>query len=305
MKRLIAGLFATLLCLSSAAAAGERSYLGHGWLATNDLLGDSRDRWHTGSLSASLVWGPDWTGQLPRGFGRVLELRLGAEVVAPENLAAPAAGDRPFAGILSLGLHSHYALGPTEISIGADLAVTGPQTGLDDVQGDLHGLLGGGDLSPAARAGQIGNDVYPSLVVETGREFRLGTGVRLRPFVEGRLGLEDLMRVGADLTVGQAGRSGLRLRDPVTGQRYRAIRNRFEGLSLVMGADVAYVADSALLPEARGYRLTDARARARAGLHWQSGTGSSGFYGLTWLGEEFAAQREPQIVGSVRLNLAF
>jgi hypothetical protein len=29
------------------------------------------------------------------------------------------------------------------------------------------------------------------------------------------------------------------------------------------------------------------------------------FYGLTWLGEEFAGQSEGQLVGSVRLSLRF
>lgn len=293
------------LSLATVGIAGDRQYLGHGRLLTNDVLGDTNDRWRTGSYAASRVWGPEWAGRLPDRFGQVLEFRFNGEILAPENLTRPAPGDRPYAGVLSFGLHTHFLVARTELSVGADLVVTGPQTGLDELQPVLHDVLGGRDLSKATRKAQIGNDVTPTLVAEAGREFTLAGQTRLRPFIEGRWGIETLVRAGADLTIGPVGVDGLMIREPVTGQRYRVIDNPFAGLAFVIGADVAYVEDSEFLPESRGFTLTDERTRVRAGVHWENRKGASAFYGLTWLSEEFQAQREGQFVGSVRLNVKF
>ena len=49
----IFGLLATMQALSAA----ERTRLGYGRLITNDTFGDTYDRWRTGSLAASRVWG--------------------------------------------------------------------------------------------------------------------------------------------------------------------------------------------------------------------------------------------------------
>jgi len=95
------------------------------------------------------------------------------------------------------------------------------------------------------------------------------------------------------------------VRDPVTGQRYQVIQGPEPGFSFLFGADTAYVDSSELLNRDRGIRLTDARTRVRTGVNWQGESGSSIFYGLTWLGEEFEAQKESQVVGSVRLRLKF
>ena len=48
----------------SFAAAQDRVTLGWGRLLTNDLLGDGRDRWRTGSYTLSRVRGPAWGGSL-------------------------------------------------------------------------------------------------------------------------------------------------------------------------------------------------------------------------------------------------
>lgn len=305
MMRLAAFAIGITWILAAPLHAGERQYLGYGRLVTNDLIGDTHDRWRTGSIASSRVWGPEWNGEMPRGFGQLLELRFNGEIIAPEDLGAPAAGDRPYAGMLSLGLHTHYRAGEAEISIGADLAVTGPQTGLDHFQSFVHDLIDAGEVSSGVRDAQIGNGLRPTLVVEAGRDFALGGNGRIRPFVEGRLGIEDMVRVGADITIGPVGQGGLMVRAPVTGQRYRVIENSFQGTSFVVGGDVAYVDDSDLLPSGQGYSVTDMRTRLRAGLHWETANGSSGFYGLTWLDKEFDTQREAQVVGSVRLNLQF
>jgi hypothetical protein len=309
MMRLFSAVLITALALTGLATdptqAGERQYLGHGRLITNDVLGDRYDRWRTGSVALSYLWGPAWQGQRPGRLGQMLELRFNAEILGPENLAVPAPGDRPYAQMLSLGLHSHFMAGQAEVALGADVTVTGSQLDLDTVQEALHDVLGGLDPSPATKAGQIGNDVHATAVMEMGRTYRLGAGTGLRPFVEARLGTESMLRAGADVMFGGLGQDGLMLRDPASGTLYKAIDDSTQGLKFVLGGDVAYVADSIFLPSSRGYRLSDTRNRLRAGVHWEGAKGSKLFYGVTWLDKEFKAQREPQIVGSVRLDLKF
>ncbi|PYC47201.1 DUF2219 domain-containing protein [Litorivita pollutaquae] len=287
-----------------APARGGYSKIGYGRLINNDLLGDGQDRWRTGSVASSRVFGrAPWSGALPSRVGDVVEFRFLGEVMAPDHLGTPAAGDRPFAGALSWGAHTHFVRGETEMSLGADLVVTGKQTGLDGFQTGLHDLLGRDAASSAVRDAQIGNGVHPTLVFEAGRDVNFGT-MRLRPFVEARAGAETLLRAGADLTIGSVGLGELLVRDPVSGQRYRTTENGETGYSFILGADVASVDSSIFLPENRGYQLTDARRRARLGMHWQGET-SSVFYGLTYLGEEFVGQGEGQVLGSLRLNLDF
>ncbi|MDU8912395.1 lipid A-modifier LpxR family protein [Aestuariicoccus sp. MJ-SS9] len=294
---------AACLVLTSPLAAEDRLPLGYGRLSTNDLFAEGRDRWQTGSVASSRVRGPDWTGHAPDAPGALLEYRLGFHVMSPSNLRNPAPGDRPLATAISLGLHTHFTRGAAEIALGGDLVVTGPQTGLDDFQTALHDAIGIAPPSPGVKDRQIGNGVHPSFVGEIGQDIAWG-GARLRPFAEARWGAETLVRLGADLTLGVVGQGELLVRDPVTGQRYRAVQTDAPGSSFVLGGDIAYVDSSIFLPESRGYALTDSRQRLRAGVHWQ-GERHSAFYGLTWLGEEFDGQPNGQVVGSLRLKLAF
>ena len=304
MKRLFA-IFLCVAILAGGAQGNERQRLGYGRLLTNDLIGDGKDRWRTGSYASSRVWGPEWQGVLPATPGQVLEFRFGGEIIAPENISAPAPGDRPFAGVLSFGLHTHFNARGTDVSLGADLAFTGPQTGLDDFQSSLHDALGVDDLTSGARKAQIDDDIHPTLVAESGRDIAIGPAMRLRPFAELRWGLETLVRAGADLTFGRLGAGELMVRAPVTGQRYRVVAPQVQGLSFVLGADIAHVEDTDLLPDSRGVGLEDTRKRVRAGLHWDNGKRASGFYGLTWLDKEFKGQRDSQVVGSLRLKFEF
>lgn len=311
MARLLAALFALGFCavfLATQAVAGEaRTKLGYGLLITNDIFGDTHDRWRTGSFASSLVLGaPSHTVALPERFGALLEIRFNGELIGPENLATPAPADRPYAQALSLGLHSHFQRGGVEYALGADLVFTGPMVGLDHLQERLHDITGGRDASPAVKAGQIGNDVKPVGVFEMGRSFTLGPNARLRPFFEARAGVETLARVGADLTFGAPGQGGLMVRAPVSGHRFVAVSNTPRpGLSMVFGADIAHVADSTYFRSAGPARPEETRSRARAGLSWQTRRGARLFYGLTWLDKEFTTQREAQVVGSVQFSLRF
>jgi hypothetical protein len=302
---LLAGVFLTLapaFAQDRPAFAQDRFVLGHARLFSNDALGDGEDRWRSGSYMVSQLRGTAWNGS-PGAFGDILEYRLRSEIISPANLQRQSPNDRRFAGVIGLGLHSHFALGRAEARLGGELVFTGPQTGVGAFQREVHELL---NMSPPGVLGsQIGNRVFPTLSAEIGRSFALTDRVALRPFAEAQAGVENLLRVGGDLTIGTTWAGSLMVRDPVTGHRVEGITGTGgQGISLTLGGDVAHVADSRLLPRSGPTAPTDTRARLRAGLHWQ-GEKSDVFYGVTWLGKEFDSQSEEQLVGSLRLRLRF
>lgn len=298
------GLALALDLSAGAAQAQERVTLGWGRMFTNDGLGDGHDRWRTGAYTVSRLRGPSWSGSLPGTFGEILEFRARAEIISPSTLSNPPPGDRRYAGVLTLGMHSHFESMGLETSLGVDLAVTGPQTGLGRLQDRLHDLLG--VAQPQVLDNQIGDAFYPTLVFEAGRSRPLVEAVTLRPFVAAQAGIETWVRLGADMTFGRFGQNALMLREATTGQRYRAISgDHIPGLTFTLGGDIAHVWDSALLPGGGAAVRKDTRERLRAGLAWQSAGGFSAFYGLTWLSEEFDGQGEGQLLGALTLNLRF
>lgn len=304
MMRKFAALAVLILGLGQTPAhAEDRVTLGWGRMFTNDALGDGNDRWRTGSYTVSRVRGISWSDQAPATFGELLEFRARAEMVAPANLLVQPPGDRRYAGVLSFGIHSHVQRNIWQVSAGVDLVMTGDQTGISKLQGHLHDILGYAE--PVVAANQIGNALYPTLVVEAGPEILLTPDVTVRPFVEGQAGLETFVRAGVDVTFGAYGRNALMVREQVTGQRYRAVVGATDpGLTFTLGGDVARVYDSALLPDGGAAVLSDTRSRLRVGMGWQ-GEQASAFYGVTWLGTEFDGQREDQVVGSLSLKLQF
>ncbi|MDT8327570.1 MAG: DUF2219 family protein [Roseovarius sp.] len=308
MTRLFAFAFAFGLCLcagfSTTAMAEGRERIGYGLLFTNDLIGDTKDRWHTGSVASSRVWADGWSGAAPARFGGLLEFRFNGEVIAPENLSRPVASDRPFVGALSFGLHTHFKPALIEYTVGADLIVTGSQTGLDDFQDHIHDIVGERNISRAVQRNQVDNAFRPAGVFEAGRSFDLGNA-RIRPFAEARFGVEDLVRAGADITIGSLTRDELLIREPTTGQRYRVVRQDVPGVAFVLGGDIAYVDQSDYLPARSGITVKEDRIRLRGGAHWEGPRGGSLFYGVTWLGEEFDQQDSAQVVGSVQFRLRF
>jgi len=305
MLRFLVPVLAALLLLPVGAQATERERLGYGRLISNDSIGEFRDRERTGSYVSSRAWGPEWTGRLPDRFGQLIELRLGVEVLAPANLRRPQAGSRPWAGALSVGMHTHFERDAVEYSVGAAIYATGPQTHLDDLQRGIHDIIDATSPSDQVLDNQIEDGFHPTVLVEIGRSFPLGARTSLRPFVEGQAGIETFVRTGFDLTFGDITRGEMLVRDSTTGQRYRVVQNRdASGFGFVVGADIARVSDSVFLPSDRGYDLTPRRDRVRAGVHWQ-GKRASAFYGLTWLGKEYETQPDHQLVGSVRIKIDF
>lgn len=281
-----------------------RQTIGWGRFFNNDYIGDGKDRWRTSSYTISRVRGPEWTGSLPDRLGRVLEFRFRVENVTPETLEAPARVDRRYAGILSLGYHTHWAARSEEYALGVDAVMVGPQTGLSRFQDYIHDGIGLPDGAPSYNA-QFGDSTHFSTTGEVGRRMTLAPKLTLRPFVEGQVGFETVARAGADVTIGNLAKDGLMLRDVNTGQRYSAVQGPLgTGLSLTFGGDVARVFSSALLPTGGVVTASDTRGRMRAGLNWQ-GEKSFVFFGATYLSPEFDQQSEGQTIGSLSLLLRF
>jgi hypothetical protein len=294
-----------LLCLIFAlpARAEDMRFLDWGRLFSNDALGDGHDRWRTGSWTGSLIYGRGWDGRLPARPGQLLEFRLRSEIVAPADLEHPAPDDRRYAGIIGLSLATHYTTGGTEVSLGGELALIGPQTRLDRLQARVHDWRGLPDPAAAVATG-LPDDIRAGITVEVARPIRLAEGVTVRPFLEGQGGVETLVRAGGDIVIGGAWDGAVMLRDPVTGQRYTGLQGVSQGLSLSVGGDIAHVGASALLPEGGAAVLRADRERLRMGLAWR-GPKAAVFTGLTWLSPEFEAQDEGQIVGSASVSLRF
>lgn len=288
---------ALILCATPAAA----EVLGLSFAGSNDSLGDQHDRWQSNSAQLSVTTGPAWTGQAPAGFGTILEWKLRSDILTPSNLTAPLAQDRRHAGFFALGVNSYASRGDTDLRIGGDLFVIGPQTGLLQFQRNLHKILG--FPIPTLDDFQIEDTVRAQISGEATHTFLLGD-TAVSPFVEVQIGPEDSIRAGIDLTFGGLGGDDLMTRLPVTGHRIPLVRQGTYGFSFVLGGDVAYVKDSLFLPESLGYELTPVRTRIRAGVHYEREAFDL-FYGMAWLGREFEAQPEGQLVGALHLGLRF
>lgn len=303
MNRFFALLLGVVLCAGAGPAVSqERVTLGWGRLFTNDVFGDTRDRWRTGSYTLSRVRGASWDGTLPTVPGALLEFRIVGETIAPADLTVTNPADRRYVGSLSFGLHSHFDWQGFETSLGVDLVATGPQTGASNLQARIHDLLG--LPAPTVLGSQIPDALYPTVSAELGRVLPFGAAT-VRPFLAAQAGVENLIRVGADLYFGGFTRGALMLRDGPSGQRYRAVAaSRTEGFSFTVGGDVARVFDSHYFRPGDLAQARDTRSRVRAGIHWQ-GARSEMFYGLTWLGKEFTTQPDSQVVGSLNLRLKF
>lgn len=305
LKQILPGALA-LMCLCAPALAEpfsqEYQTLGYGRLFNNDHLGDGGDRWQTGSYNISVVRGTGWEGAMPAAPLEVIEYRIGSSIIAPSDLRSPPPGDRRYAGRLHLGANTYFDFKGLETRLGAELVAVGPDTGVSGLHEDLHRIFS--SPRPVVAANQLPNHLYPVLSGEIGRPLALGRA-ELRPFAEARLGDEDLLRAGVDLSFGAREAGALWLRDETTGQRYVGISGESDPRpAFTLGADVARVVDSAYFPAADGVVAEKMRARLRAGVDARLGM-MGVFYGVTWLSEEFEGQPEGQVLGSLRLRVNF
>jgi hypothetical protein len=297
---------AVVLCAGLAAQPAltqePRQTLGMARLFTNDTIADRKDRWRTGAYGVSVFRGQGWSGALPVQPFALMEYRFRGEVMAPDNLRRPAPGDRLYAGSFWVGAHTHLEWRGVDVTAGADIVVTGEQTGIRRLQSAIHDRLSMPRMDMERY--QVANGVYLHGTVELARSVALGWG-DMRPFVEMQIGVETLARAGVDLTFGGLGQGGLRTRDPITGQRIAGIVGTDRGgWSFLVGGDVARVEGSVFLPESRGYRATSTRHRLRAGVNYGFGA-SNLFYGVTYLSPEFIGQPEGQFVGSLSLVVRY
>lgn len=308
----ISALFGASLVLASILTAPawaqpdpdqDRQTLGVTRLFTNDVLGDGRDRWRTGAFAVSLFRGPGWSGALGARPFDIMEYRVRGEAIAPDNLRRPVPGDRLYAGTWWLGAHTHFDWQGFDVAAGADVAVTGEQSGIRSLQSSIHDSFSMPRVD--LETYQVDDDVFLHGTLEVARTLRWATG-DIRPFLELQAGVENLARAGVDVTFGSLGQGGLRTRDPITGQRIAGITNIADegGWSMLLGADTAYVDRSAFLPEDRGFQVEDSRHRVRAGANFGIGQ-TNMFYGVTWLSEEFVGQPEGQVVGSLSIDIRY
>ena len=137
--RLVAAAIAAVGLWTPPAAAET---IGWSLAISNDSIGEFLDRWQSSSVQFGLAFGEPWTGRAPAGFGELIEVRFRTDLLTPESLDAPAPDDRRHAGVLAFGVHTHLARGAWDIRAGADLVIVGEQTGLLDLQEELHELLG-------------------------------------------------------------------------------------------------------------------------------------------------------------------
>lgn len=298
-------LICAVLIAASPIAAQERETLGFGRLFTNDYFGDTQDRWRSGSYSYSIVRGAGWEGRAPAAPGALLEYRLRSEIIAPSALNGAGSDDRAYVGAFSAGLHTHFAWGGANVSTGVDLVAVGPQTGVANLQDGLHKFVSAPNVSNSVHDSQVANAVYPTALAELSYPVQIARTATLRPFVEAQYGVEDYLRVGADILIGDMLQTDLWLRDSPSGQLYAGVESEEPGYGFVIGADYALIDDSAYFPASFGTVAEDERFRARAGVHWRFGGGISYFYGLTYLSEEYVGQPEGQLVGSLKLNFNF
>lgn len=293
---------AASLIFAAVAANADSGTLSTGRLFSNDFLGDGKDRWRTGSYVVSKVTGGRASQDAPSYSEKFLEWRFRSEIISPANTASPAPGDRRYVGSLSIGLHKHFRRGGWETSLGFDLVATGPSTRVSDFHQIVHDQID--QPVDAAVANQIEDRLHPTVLVELARVMPLSNNIALRPFMEAQAGVETLARAGLDITIGDQCQKVLRIRDVATGHRYRATPCVGMGRALLIGVDTARVFDSRYLPSKQGYELTDRRNRLRFGIELYGKRGYV-FYGLTYLGREFVAQNEGQLVGSLNVGFNF
>ncbi|OAN81017.1 hypothetical protein A8B78_09935 [Jannaschia sp. EhC01] len=299
-------LFVASLAGPGVAQDSGMTRLGVTQIFSNDWfgmpIGDRFDRWRTGAYQVSGFWGRDeWDGALPYTPFALIEFRFRGEIIAPDNLAVPAADDRRYAPALYFGAATHFDYQGLEVSAGADLVLTGDQTGLMNLHDGIHRTFGGSDVD--LRNFMIEDGIYLNATVEAGRSFHLGAS-SLRPFVEAQAGVENLLRFGADVRFGNYDPEALLIRDATTGQRIVGIPGGgVGGWSFSLGADAAYVESSVLLPS-DGPDAENLRYRLRGGVGRGYGPADF-FYGVTYLSEEFEGQYEGQLVGTLSLMLQF
>ena len=297
-------------------AKEKTKLLGYGLLFTNDFFGDGRDRWRTGSLVSSRVFGRPEMTRTWRRREALNELRLFSQIIAPSDLsrnpdrshARDETGltediDRDYVGHLSIGLHRHFQAGGLAYNFGVDASLLGPQTGLMGLQQTVHSELGQPFPSDFVRNTQVSNKFVLGSLTEVAQPSALSPSTNIRSFVEVQTGVEDLIRIGVAAGFFGDLSEAFFARAPVSGQRYSVIDRAEEGFLLGAGVDLTRVIGSLIL-SGNALRASKYRARARVGLNYVQGRWSN-FIGWTYLSPEFETQQTGQLLGSFFIKARF
>ncbi len=303
--RTTAALALSLLTYSTYAHAegSGLAYAGTGWLLTNDVAGDGEDRWETSSTSLSVAF---LTGGdvMPSTPFKAIELRHTTRLASPQWLGWTDRTDRPIGGTMTFGAYTHYATGPIEWAVGADLALIGEQSGLLDVQDAIHDAFDYVKASEFQRENQIEDDTRIAGKIELGLPFKPTNGLAVRPFLEFAAGVEDFGRIGVDIVLGQFGKGSLMARDEVSGFRYAVTPQEADGLSVIAGADYAWVENSVFFPDEFDGSFEQERIRYRLGASYKKGKHEV-FFGNTWLSQQVIDAPEAQRIGSLNYSFRF
>jgi len=185
--------FAEMLALPALAGVEVTNSVPTEWAVSarfdNDSFGGT-DRYYTDGVALSLTQtGPNWldplADQLPWGQGRrTVGYDVSQLMFTPENLNLrnPDPKDRPYAGILALGLSLHVEQGNSYNGLKFVTGVVGPLSLADRTQKDVHHLIG--STIPQGWDQQLKNEPIMDLYYEYRHKFQLA-GERVRWSVEG------------------------------------------------------------------------------------------------------------------------
>ena len=297
MNRTLPALAAALaLPAAMASAQTSSSFL------TNDYLGDGHDRWRSGGYTKFFSYEPsaEWDASI--------DIRMRSEILSPwGSTEQPANQDRPYAGMLGFGLFLNDYWGPVDYNVGAEALFAGDRTGVQKFQDAFHETFGLDGYTPQAGHDKLENDATGMISVEMARKYTVGDVGAVRPFVMGKFGYEDLLRVGVDVMIGGYGSADRYVRDPISGFLQPSSAQRADamtGVSLLAGIDYSFVGNDYLITDGGSVDFQSGRTRSRLGI--QAGLGPmSVFYGATHLSEEFQGQVEGQTVGTLSVEFNF
>jgi hypothetical protein len=193
---------------------GVVSVFGNDWYGIP--FGDRYDRWRSGHVRVSVLRGQRWDGALPAQPFELMEYRFRGEIIAPDNLSAPAPGDRLYAPSWWLGATTHFGWSGYDVAAGADLVMVGPQTGIEasTARSTSCSATIRSTCPPPTRSPMVSTSMPMPRSAATSRSASARRGpswscARGRDAGPGRRGLHHR----------HAGQDGLRLRDQVSGQR--------------------------------------------------------------------------------------
>ncbi|MFB2531950.1 lipid A-modifier LpxR family protein [Paracoccus sp. p3-h83] len=263
----------------------------------NDALGDRHDRWQSMGYAYSRLYENSF-------FGNATELRARGQIVAPWSLTRQPV-DRDYANAIGLGAFTIGQSGVLGYRVGAELLITGDQTGLRSLQKRLHDIFGGSSDEQIGRNyNRLANGWHGLAKGEVWARLGSDRAWEFRPYAGAQVGYETSATAGFDVILGPAAHATYWVRDEITGTPLVVNNHERHGFSLIAGADVTRLKDSIFFPEQGSIAPEKTTRRARLGVLWRSDPVSV-FFGQAWLSRQFEGQVEPQRLGVLSLDFRF